>query len=280
YHKRLDKLMCHVCNATYPLTNICPHCNTHTLSAMGHGTQKIEEELKKIFPKVRVARMDMDTTRTKHAHARILNEFEQEQHDILLGTQMIAKGLDFPNVTLVGIMNADTGMGIPDHRAGERLFQLIYQVSGRSGRGEYSGDVYIQTFSPEEPLIQMAAKLELRAFYNLELFQRKTLQYPPFSRLFLVRISGKNAREVEAATGRMYKTLVSKISPSRCLGPAPSPIERVKDKTRWQILIKADRNNDPNGNKTANIIVHILKSFRQQEKGVKALINRDPISLI
>ena len=280
YHKRLDKLMCHVCNSTYPLTNICPHCKTPTLNAMGHGTQKIEEELKKFFPEARIARMDMDTTRTKHAHARILNEFEQRQHDILLGTQMIAKGLDFPNVTLVGVMNADTGIGIPDHRASERLFQLIYQVSGRSGRGKHPGNVYIQTFSPEEPLIQMAAKLELRAFYNLELFQRKTLQYPPFSRLFLVRVSGKNAREVEAATGRMYKALVSKIPPSHCLGPAPSPIERVKDKTRWQILIKADRKNDPNGNRAASILTHVLKNFRQQEKGVKALINRDPVSLM
>ena len=280
YHKRLDKLMCHVCNATYPLTITCPHCGKQTLTAVGHGTQKIEEELKKIFPDVRVARMDMDTTRTKHAHARILNEFEQQQHQILLGTQMIAKGLDFPNVTLVSIMNADTGIGIPDHRASERLFQLIYQVSGRSGRGKYPGDVYIQTFSPEEPLIQMAAKLELRAFYNLELFQRKTLQYPPFSRLFLIRVSGKNAREVEAAIGRMYKALVTKISPSCCLGPAPAPIERIKDKTRWQILIKADRKNDPNGNRTAGILIHVLKNFRQQEKGVKVLINRDPISLM
>lgn len=280
YHKRLDKLMCHVCNATYPLTNTCPHCDMQTLNAMGHGTQKIEEELMNIFPKARIARMDMDTTRTKHAHARILNEFEQQQHDILLGTQMIAKGLDFPNVTLVSIMNADTGIGIPDHRASERLFQLIYQVSGRSGRGKYPGDVYVQTFSPEEPLIQMAAKLELRAFYNLELFQRKTLQYPPFSRLFLIRVSGTNAREVEAAAGRMYKALVAKIPPSNCLGPAPSPIERVKDKTRWQILIKAGRKNDPNGNRTASILVHVLKNFRQQEKGVKALINRDPVSLM
>ncbi len=280
YHKRLDKLMCHVCNATYPLTNTCSHCGEQTLNAMGHGTQKIEEELKKIFPDVRIARMDMDTTRTKHAHARILNDFEQQRHDILLGTQMIAKGLDFPNVTLVSIMNADTGMGIPDHRASERLFQLIYQVSGRSGRGKHPGDVYIQTFSPEEPLIQMAAKLELRAFYNLELFQRKSLQYPPFSRLFLIRVSGKNAREVEAATGRLYKALVTKIPPSCCLGPAPAPIERIKDKTRWQILIKAGRKSDPNGNRTASILIHVIKNFRQQEKGVKALINRDPISLM
>ena len=280
YHKRLDKLMCHVCNATYPLTSTCVHCGTETLNAMGHGTQKIEEELKIFFPEARIARMDMDTTRTKHAHARILNEFEQGQHDILLGTQMIAKGLDFPNVTLVSIMNADTGIGIPDHRASERLFQLIYQVSGRSGRGKYPRDVYIQTFSPEEPLIQMAAKLELRAFYNLELFQRKTLQYPPFSRLFLLRVSGTNAREVEAAIGRMYKALVTKIPPSNCLGPAPSPIERIKDKTRWQILVKAGRKNDPNGNRTASILIHVLKNFRQQEKGVKALINRDPISLM
>ncbi len=247
---------------------------------MGHGTQKIEEELHALFPEARVARMDMDTTRTKHAHARILNEFEGHQHDILLGTQMIAKGLDFPNVTLVGIMNADTGMGIPDHRANERLFHLIYQVSGRSGRGKHPGSVYIQTFSPEEPLIKMAAKLELRAFYNLELFQRKALNYPPFSRLFLLKIIGNKPREVEAAAGRMYKALSSKISASNCMGPAPSPIEKVKDKTRWQILVKAGRKEDPNGNRTASIIMHTLKNFKQTEKGIKATVNRDPISLM
>jgi primosomal protein N' (replication factor Y) (superfamily II helicase) len=280
YHKRLNKLVCHVCNASYPTTNTCPHCQTKTLEAMGHGTQKIEEELKVLFPDVRIARMDMDTTRTKHAHARILNDFEQRKYDILLGTQMIAKGLDFPDVTMVGIINADSGIGIPDHRANERLFQLIYQVSGRSGRATHPGEVFIQTFSPEEPLIQMAAKLELRAFYNLELFERKTLNYPPFSRLFLVRITGTNAREVEAAAGRMYRSITAKIASSNCLGPAPSPIEKIKDKTRWQILVKAGRKSDPNGNRTANMLMHILKNFKQQEKGVKAIINRDPISLM
>jgi len=280
YHKRLDKLMCHVCNATYAPTRTCPHCQTETLEAMGHGTQKIEEELKTLFPEARIARMDMDTTRTKHAHARILNEFEKHEHDILLGTQMIAKGLDFPDVTLVGIINADTGIGIPDHRANERLFQLIYQVSGRSGRSKYPGKVIVQTFSPEEQVIQMASRLELRSFYNLELYQRKSLNYPPFSRLFLIRVIGPKPREVEATSGRLYKSLTAKIESSNCLGPAPSPIEKVKDKTRWQILVKAGRDEDPNGNKTAHLIMRVVKNFRQNEKGIKLIVNRDPISLM
>ena len=280
YHKRLEKLMCHVCNATYPLTRTCPNCHNDTLEAMGHGTQKIEEELKLLFPDARVARMDMDTTRTKHAHARILNEFEKHEYDILLGTQMIAKGLDFPDVTLVGIMNADTGIGIPDHRANERLFHLIYQVSGRSGRSKHPGKVIVQTFSPEEPVIQMASKLELRSFYNLELYQRKSLNYPPFSRLFLIRVIGTKPREVEAATTRLYKSLSVKIGPSNCLGPAPSPIEKIKDKTRWQVLVKAERKEDPNGNRTAAIIMQVTKNFKQTEKGVKIIVNRDPISIM
>lgn len=280
YHKRLDKLMCHVCNATYPLTKTCPSCHNETLEAMGHGTQKIEEELKLLFPDARIARMDMDTTRTKHAHARILNEFEQHEHDILLGTQMIAKGLDFPDVTLVGVMNADTGIGIPDYRANERLFHLIYQVSGRSGRSEHPGRVIIQTFSPEEPVIQMASRLELRSFNNLELFQRKSLNYPPFSRLFLVRVIGTKPREVEAAAGRLYKSLTAKINSSNCLGPAPSPIEKIKDKTRWQILVKAGRKEDQNGNRTAAYIMQVVKNFKQNEKGLKILVNRDPVSLM
>lgn len=280
YHKRLDKLVCHVCNASFPKTRICKHCGTETLEAMGHGTQKIEEELSAYFPEAKITRMDMDTTRTKHAHARILNEFEEGKQDILLGTQMIAKGLDFPNVTLVGIINADTGMGIPDHRANERLFQLIYQVSGRAGRSIYPGEVYIQTFSPEEPVIQMAANLELRSFYNLELFQRRELNYPPFSRLFLVRVSGYNAREVEAASFRLQRRLLKNMPACNCVGPAPAAIEKVKEITRWQILIKADRKQDPNGNKTASILQHVVKDFKKNEKGMKILINRDPVSLM
>ena len=280
YHKRLDKLMCHVCNATYPVTRTCPHCQSNTLKPAGSGTQKIEEELQTLFPQARIARMDMDTTRTRHAHVRILTEFEQQKHDILLGTQMIAKGLDFPNVTMVGIINADTGIGIPDYRAGERLFHLIYQVSGRSGRGQYPGEVYIQTFSPEEPLIQMASQLELRAFYNLELYQRKTLHYPPFSRLFLIRISGNKPQEVEGAATRIFRSLTSKLPRENCLGPAPAPIERIKNKTRWQILIKAGRKHDPNGNRTASILMGILKNVKQNEKQVRVIINRDPVSLM
>jgi primosomal protein N' (replication factor Y) (superfamily II helicase) len=280
YHKRLDKLMCHVCSATYEPTKTCPHCNTNTLQAAGSGTQRIEEELQVLFPDARIARMDLDTTRTRHAHARILTEFEEHKHDILLGTQMIAKGLDFPDVTLVGIINADMGMSIPDYRAAERLFHLIYQVSGRSGRGKHHGEVFIQTYSPDEPFIGMAAQLQLRAFYNLELFQRKTLHYPPFSRLFLMRITGKETAEVEAAANRIFASLISKLPRSNCLGPAPAPIERVQNKTRWQILVKAGRQKDPNGNQTAAILMHIVKQARQNEKKVQVLINRDPVSLM
>jgi primosomal protein N' (replication factor Y) len=280
YHKRLDKLMCHVCNTSYATSKICPHCNTNTLQAAGSGTQRIEEELQTFFPDARIARMDLDTTRTRHAHARILTEFEEHKHDILLGTQMIAKGLDFPDVTLVGIINADMGISIPDYRAGERLFHLIYQVSGRSGRGKHPGEVLIQTFSPEEPFIRMAADLQLRTYYNLELFQRKSLHYPPFSRLFLIRISGKQTAEVEAAANRIYASLTSKLPRSNCLGPAPAPIERVQNKTRWQILVKAGRQKDPNGNQTAAILMHIFKQVRQNEKKVLIMINRDPVSLM
>ena len=280
YHKKLDKLVCHSCNANFPLTLTCKHCGSNSLEPMGHGTQKIEEELSKLFPHARIARMDMDTTRTKHAHARILNEFEEGKQDILLGTQMIAKGLDFPKVTMVAIINADTGMGIPDHRANERLFQLIYQVSGRAGRAEHPGEVYIQTFSPEEAVIQMASRLELKAFYNLELFERRELTYPPFSRLFLLRVSGKNAREVQAASFRLQKRLLNNMPSCNCLGPAPAGIEKIKEITRWQILIKADRKQDPNGNKTASIVQHVIKNFKQEEKYVKILVNRDPVSLM
>lgn len=280
YHKRLNKLMCHVCNATYPGTKICPQCNKSTLKPMGTGTQRIEEELQTFFPDARIARMDMDTTRTRHAHARILTNFEEHRYDILLGTQMIAKGLDFPDVTLVGIINADMGIDIPDYRAGERLFHLIYQVSGRSGRSRHPGNVFIQTYSPDEPVIQMASQLQLREFYNLELFQRKSLHYPPFSRLFLIRISGKLPQEVEAAATRIHRSIISRLPAANCLGPAPAPIERIKNKSRWQILVKAGRKNDPNGNRAASVLMHVIKQKQQEEKHVKILINRDPSSLM
>ncbi|MDX9779859.1 MAG: primosomal protein N', partial [bacterium] len=280
YHKRLNKLLCHVCNSSYPLTRECPHCGTKTLKPTGSGTQRIEEELQVAFPQARIARMDMDTTRTRHAHARILTDFEEQRYDILLGTKMIAKGLDFPNVTLVGIINADIGLSFPDYRAGERLFHLIYQVSGRSGRGKYPGQVLIQTFNPEEPLIRMAANLELKEYYNLELFQRKNLSYPPFSRLFLIRVSGTSAAEVEAAAGRIYREISGKIDPRHCLGPAPAPIERIQNKTRWQILIKADRKQDPNGNRSAAVLLPIYLKARRKEKNVSIIINRDPVSLM
>lgn len=280
YHKRLNKLLCHVCNTSYPLTRECPHCGKKTLQPVGSGTQRIEEELQIAFPRARIARMDMDTTRTRHAHARILTDFEEHRYDILLGTQMIAKGLDFPDVTLVGIVNADIGLSFPDYRAGERLFHLIYQVSGRSGRGKHPGEVLIQTFNPEEALIRMAAGLELKEYYNLELFQRKNLSYPPFSRLFLIRFSGSSAAEVEAAATRMYRELSEKIPPSDCLGPAPAPIERIQNKTRWQILIKAGRIKDPNGNRSAAILMPLFLKARRREKKVNIIINRDPVSLM
>ncbi|MDX9778404.1 MAG: primosomal protein N' [bacterium] len=280
YHKRLNKLLCHVCNNSYPLSRECPHCGKKTLQPVGSGTQRIEEELQTAFPQVRIARMDMDTTRTRHAHARILTDFEEHRYDILLGTQMIAKGLDFPDVTLVGIVNADIGLGFPDYRAGERLFHLIYQVSGRSGRGKHPGEVLIQTFNPEEALIRMAAGLELKEYYNLELFQRKNLNYPPFSRLFLIRFSGNSAPEVEAAAMRLYREISEKIPPSDCLGPAPAPIERIQNKTRWQILIKAGRTKDPNGNRSAAILMPLFLKARRREKKVNIIINRDPVSLM
>lgn len=280
YHKRLDKLMCHVCNTTYALTRECPHCHKNTLQAMGSGTQRIEEELQKAFPKARIARMDLDTTRTRHAHARILRDFEEHRYDILLGTQMIAKGLDFPDVTLVGIINADIGMGFPDYRAGERLFHLIYQVSGRSGRGSFPGKVLIQTYSPDDPLIRMASALQLREFYNLELYQRKTLQYPPFSRLFMIRISGTDAALVEKTAIKLYRTIITQLPPSQCLGPAPAPIERVQNRVRWQILVKAGRTQDPNGNRSAAVLMQTVLKAKLKDKKVQITINRDPVSLM
>lgn len=280
YHKRLGKLMCHACNRTFDTPEKCPSCGKRTLSSGGTGTQKIEDEMAALFPQARIARMDVDTTRTKSAHAKILKQFEERDYDILLGTQMIAKGLDFPNVTLVGVINADAGMGIPDYRAGERLFQLIYQVAGRSGRGDKPGKAVIQTYNPEHAAIDHAAKLELRQFYNLELYQRKMLNYPPFSRLFLCRITGENGEAVQKLASALAGEMMRHLSSECVLGPAPAASEKIRNVYRWQILIKAGRHEDPNGNRTAAVLAQIVNKFKYHDRQCRIFINRDPISLM
>jgi len=222
--------------------------------------------------------MDMDTVRGKGSHQKILDKFAKKKADILLGTQMIAKGLDFENVTLVGIINADSGLFFPDFRAGERVFQLIYQVAGRAGRRSKPGLAIIQTYNPDDIYIQTASILDTHKFYNIELAQRKELNYPPFSRLCRILFSGKNKQTVENIAERTGKKL--KGNPDyKTLGPAPAPLEKIKENWRVHLIIKTK-------NRKVGSINQFLYStigfaiFEQKWKGVRIQVDVDPISML
>ena len=278
YHKSIDRLVCHYCGYSAEKFKRCPNCDSYKLRILGSGTQRVEEIISKKIPEAKIVRMDYDTTRTKNAHVRILNNFGSGKFNVLIGTQMIAKGLDFPNVTLVGIINADIGLGFPDFRSSEKAFQLIYQVSGRSGRSEKPGEVIVQTFSPEHIAIKMATHLELKKFYNIEMSNRKELNYPPFSRLGLIRIEGKQLNLVKEEIYKVYKIIQKGMELKNILGPAPSPIEKIQNKFRWQILLKSNRETDRNGGKMRQAISNINKL--KIDRNVKLIINIDPLSII
>ncbi|MDD5583006.1 MAG: primosomal protein N' [Candidatus Marinimicrobia bacterium] len=279
WHKPYQKLVCHYCNYQQPIPLTCPSCGESSLRISGTGTQRIEDELTKRIKNARVIRMDLDSTRGRHSHVKILEMFEKRNFDILLGTQMISKGLDFRNVTLVCIVNADTGLGIPDFRSAERVWQLVAQVSGRSGRGDLPGRVIIQSWQPEHPAIQLAAHLDVKAFYKQELERRQQLLYPPFSRLILVRVSGKERNRVISAIKQIDGICLKYLSKERVLGPAPAPVERVKEIYRWQILLKFKRSEEPLMNTMKGIFIRILQNKNNHFPGLKLNFNADPVSM-
>ena len=180
YHQNSNQMKCHYCGFDTHVPETCPECSSSHIRYFGTGTQKVEEELNKILPEARVVRMDVDTTGRKGAHEKLLDHFKSGNADILLGTQMIAKGLDFPNITLVGVLSADTMLHLPDFRAGEKTFQLLTQVSGRAGRHELTGEVVIQTYTPEHYSVVFAGRQDYDRFYNQEMMMRKIGSYPPF----------------------------------------------------------------------------------------------------
>lgn len=241
YHQQEQKLSCHYCNYQERVPTVCPRCQSKYIRYFGTGTEKVEEAVQKFFPQARILRMDRDTTGRKQAHAEILNAFTAGRADILLGTQMIAKGLDIPNVTLVGVITADTLLNLPDFRAAEKTFQLLTQVAGRAGRGEKLGQVIIQTYDPNHYSIKAAKAHDYFGFYAQEIDFRQEVGYPPFA--YLARIVLK-AREEEAVI-KQGERLLGELTPLVCgqeiLGPVPAPVSRVKGYFRWQILIK-DRN--------------------------------------
>ena len=239
-HRSENKLLCHYCGFAVSMKTVCSQCQSTSLTAIGVGTERLEHDLSELLPGARIARLDRDTCQKRNDYIRILRGVHRGEIDILLGTQMITKGHHFPNVTLVGIVLADTGLGLPDFRAGERTFQLISQVTGRAGRGEKSGRVIIQTFQPEHYSIIMARNHDYSGLYKREIELRKALGYPPFSRLVNVKIEGAENAHVQDAALRLANLALKfqKGSEPEILGPAPAPLTRIRDKYRWQLLIK------------------------------------------
>jgi primosomal protein N' (replication factor Y) len=242
-HKSENSLLCHYCGFTVSSKTVCAHCQSLSLTAIGVGTERLEHELPELLPGARIARLDRDTCRNRNDYIRILRAVHKGDIDILLGTQMITKGHHFPNVTLVGIVLADTGLGLPDFRAGERTFQLISQVTGRAGRGEKPGRVVIQTFQPEHYAIEMARNHDYSGMYAREIELRKALGYPPFSRIVNVKFEATEDRNVQEAAAGLANLArrIQKRSEPEILGPAPAPLTRLRDKYRWQLLIKGKR---------------------------------------
>jgi primosomal protein N' (replication factor Y) len=255
---------------------VCPKCGSEYLNFIGTGSEKVEEELHRDFPTARIARMDRDTVSGKRHFETILHGFREGDSDILVGTQMIAKGHDIPNVTLVGIVSADVGLGLPDFRAAERTFQLLTQAAGRAGRGDLPGIVLIQTINPEHYAIRYASEQNYDGFYEKEIQFRKLMRYPPFAALANVLVRSQKQEEALEMSTELGRMLDPAPEGLKILGPAEAPVPKLKSEFRYQLLIKAaDR-------KRLNETLRELRRFTQERKwGPTALvIDVDPLTLL
>jgi primosomal protein N' (replication factor Y) len=246
YHRSEQKLLCHICAHTAKVPMLCPNikCRNPDIRYAGIGTQRVEETLGKMFPEAVVRRMDTDALKRKDDFRRILSDFRIGKIDILLGTQMIAKGLHFPNVTLVGIIYADLALHRPDFRAGERTFQLLTQVAGRAGRGEIEGEVFVQAFTPFHPAIQHARRHDFQGFYEQEMEFRQQLKYPPLSRIALLMLKGRNEEKVRFSADHLKKELMKEVANVKDLimaGPVPAPLSRAETYYRYQLMLRIPR---------------------------------------
>jgi primosomal protein N' (replication factor Y) len=243
YHRQAGKLRCHICSHEAVAPTVCPDpkCRNPAIRYAGLGTEKVEATMTKLFPQARIQRMDSDTLKRKEDYRRILGDFRTGKIDLLVGTQMIAKGLHFPNVTLVGIIHADLSLHVPDFRAGERTFQLLTQVAGRAGRGDVEGEVFVQAFSPFHPAIQYARRHDFTGFYEQEIEFRRQLSYPPISRVALLLLRGRNEDKVKFSATHVRSEIgkwPAEISDLIIAGPAPAPLARSENKYRYHIMLR------------------------------------------
>jgi primosomal protein N' (replication factor Y) len=275
YHRTDETLRCHLCGDQRPAPYACPQCRSPKIRWRGLGTQKVEEAVHRVLPRARVERMDSDTMTKKNRFRQVLTDFRLGRLDILVGTQMIGKGLDFPNVTLVGLIDADLSMHVPDFRANERTFQLLVQVAGRSGRGEQAGEVVVQTFTPQADAIQFARHADFDGFADAELKIRARYQYPPCRHLVHHLFRGPNPEKLKFVAEHWAKQVEARLgSAVEMRGPAPSPIEKIKDEYRYQLWYF-----------TANVtkVVPVLAQMRDDfawPEGVIQTLDVDPMSLV
>ena len=273
YHYSKKKMVCHYCNFCADPPQICPKCRSSYVKYFGMGTERVESELHRYFPEEKMDRMDTDTTKKRGSHDRILGKFKRHNISILVGTQMIAKGLDFPRVTLVGVISADTTLNLPDFRASERTFNLLTQVAGRAGRGTEGGRVLIQTYTPDHYAIKTASSHDYRSFYKREIVSRKELGLPPFVNLLRVMLSSRKEERVIKASEALAKIIKKTMKSVKILGPAPAVISKIRNRYRWNIVLKA-KEAEP----AAILLKEILKNLKKPA-GVGITVDVDPISV-
>ena len=285
YHLETRQLVCHHCGSKRLTQETCPQCGSEAIHFLRGGTEAVEQEIRKAYPKARVKRFDADSTARKNAHQQILTEFEQHKIDILIGTQMVSKGLDFPNVTLVGVILADTALNLPDFRASEQTFSMLTQVAGRSGRAELEGKVVIQTYMPEHYCIEAAQKHDYLGFYAQEVVGRDALHYPPFAHVATLLLRGKDEQAVaEAAHAardqlEMWQTDRENTHQTtvELLGPAPAPLSKIEGKFRWHLLLRSTN---------AEKIGQLLKRFTDElpasikSQAIECVIDIDPTNTL
>jgi primosomal protein N' (replication factor Y) len=279
YHLVKKHLRCHYCGSVKPVPNVCAQCKGVQLKLQGFGTQRVEQDVAMLFPDAKVLRMDLDTTTRKGAHDKLLQQFGRGDADILLGTQMVAKGLDFPRVTLVGVISADTQMLLPDFRSAERTFQLLTQVAGRAGRSTLKGEVVIQSYQTDHYSLKHVLIHDYQGFYEEELRYRQSALYTPFARLVLIEFRGLVEKDIRSLAEKFSTTLKRLIPQAVILGPVAAVISKIKNNYRWQVIVKALKTNDPGGALVRNAITRVVQHYSSSSllrNDARIIVDVDP----
>ena len=275
YHRKENMLKCHYCGHTENIIKVCPECKSEKVRYFGTGTQKLEEQVKKYFPEATTIRMDVDTVTKKNSHELIINKFKEENIDILIGTQMVVKGHHFPKVTLVGVIAADSSLNIDNYKASETTFDLLVQVAGRAGREKLHGNVIIQTYNPDNFCVQYAQKQDYNLFYNAEIHLREMLKYPPFCDIIMFGINGNIYKEVVEVSKFLYENLKKYNIEGILLKPMPAPIDKIKNRYRWRMILKTTVTEEI----ITNINELLNKYYAQNYKNTRVIVDINPNNL-